>query len=85
MTITIDRAGRIVIPKEICDRLNLVPGTELEVCLLEDGINLKAASGPSTITEKKGMLVFDGKEKSDIDIADFINQQLNRQHHDVVK
>jgi len=79
MTITIDNAGRVVIPKEIRDRLNLFPGTELELALVEDEINLKASSNIPALREKKGMLVFDGNSKSEIDVAEFINQQRNRQ------
>ena len=79
MTITIDNAGRVVIPKEIRDRLNLFPGTELELALVEDEINLKASANIPALREKRGMLVFDGYSKSDIDVAEFINQQRNRQ------
>ena len=79
MTITIDNAGRVVIPKEIRDRLNLFPGTELELALVEDEINLKASSNIPALREKKGMLVFDGNSKSEIDVAEFINQQRDRQ------
>ena len=31
MRITIDRAGRVVVPKQFRDRFNLVAGTELEI------------------------------------------------------
>ncbi|MEN9840296.1 MAG: Antidote-toxin recognition MazE, bacterial antitoxin, partial [Verrucomicrobiota bacterium] len=31
MTITIDRAGRVVLPKSIRDRFHLTPGTEIEL------------------------------------------------------
>jgi AbrB family looped-hinge helix DNA binding protein len=79
MTITIDNAGRVVIPKEIRDRLNLFPGTELELALVEDEINLKASANIPALREKRGMLVFDGYSKSDIDVAEFINQQRDRQ------
>lgn len=79
MTITIDNAGRVVIPKEIRDRLNLFPGTELELVLVEDEINLKASTHVPALREKKGMLVFDGNSQSDIDVAEFINQQRDRQ------
>ena len=34
MLVSIDRAGRIVIPKEVRDRLDLTPDTELELQVL---------------------------------------------------
>lgn len=79
MTITIDNAGRVVIPKEIRDKLNLFPGTELELVLVNDEINLKSSAHLPALREKNGILVFDGNSNADIDVADFINQQRDRQ------
>ncbi len=39
MMVVIDRAGRVVIPKDIRDRLSLVADTELEVDL--DGVTIR--------------------------------------------
>jgi AbrB family looped-hinge helix DNA binding protein len=38
--VTIDRAGRVVIPKELRDRLSLAPDGELEAVLDGDSIRL---------------------------------------------
>jgi AbrB family looped-hinge helix DNA binding protein len=38
--VTIDRAGRVVIPKELRDRLSIEADTELEVTADGDGIRL---------------------------------------------
>ena len=75
MTITIDKAGRVVIPKSIRDRLNLFPGSELEIDVDGNGINLAVCSAETKLIEKKGVLVFDGQSESDVDVAEFINQQ----------
>ncbi len=40
MKATIDKAGRLVIPKPIRDRRHLVPGTEVEIVETDDGIEL---------------------------------------------
>ncbi len=40
MTVTIDRAGRVVIPKDVRDRLSLGPDAELEVAVEGDSIRL---------------------------------------------
>lgn len=43
MRTTIDRVGRVVIPKAIRDRWRLAPGTELEVAETDVGIELVPA------------------------------------------
>jgi AbrB family looped-hinge helix DNA binding protein len=40
MMVAIDRAGRVVIPKELRDRLSIDADTELEVTVDGDGIRL---------------------------------------------
>lgn len=40
MMVTIDRAGRVVIPKEIRDRLAITPEAELELTVDGEGIRL---------------------------------------------
>ncbi len=40
MTVSIDRAGRVVIPKEIRDRLSLAADAELEIDVDGDAIRL---------------------------------------------
>jgi AbrB family looped-hinge helix DNA binding protein len=42
MNITIDRAGRIVVPKALRDRFGLHPGAELEIEAQADGLRLRA-------------------------------------------
>lgn len=41
MMVTIDRAGRVVIPKEIRDRLELGPDSELDIEVEGDSIRLE--------------------------------------------
>ncbi len=78
MTITIDRAGRVLIPKDIRDRLNLFTGAELEIELLGDGVKLCPPSQESKLVGKRGVLVFDGGSDSEVDIVDFINSERVR-------
>jgi AbrB family looped-hinge helix DNA binding protein len=47
MMVTIDRAGRVVIPKDIRDRLSLGPDAELEIDLEGDCIRLIPVRGPA--------------------------------------
>ncbi len=72
MTITIDRAGRMVIPKAIRDRLNLLPGTELEIEARGGEIKLKVSGTEPSLIRKGEVLVHHGTEKVDLDLAEFI-------------
>jgi len=60
MITTIDKAGRIVIPKEIREELHFSPQTELEI--LSDGyeIRIRKLQTPSIQVEKRsGFLILD--------------------------
>ena len=57
MQLTLDRMGRIVVPKAIRDRFNLNPGDELHLTLKPDGLHLRPALPVSTLTEENGTLV----------------------------
>ena len=79
MSVTIDRAGRLVIPKKIRDEMNLVPGSELEIDSEDGEIRLRLAGIAPRLIRKDGVLVFDGGgSESDIDIADFINKERDK-------
>ncbi len=47
MLVSIDRAGRVVIPKELRDRLAIGPDSELEVSVDADGIRLTPQRPPA--------------------------------------
>ncbi len=79
MSITIDRAGRLVIPKTIRDEMNLIPGSELEIETDGNEIRLRVAGTAPRLIRKEGVLVFDGGGSgSNIDIADFINKEREK-------
>ena len=46
MMVTVDKAGRVVIPKEIRDRLDLVADTELEIEVERGMIHLERRHQP---------------------------------------
>lgn len=52
---TIDRAGRLVIPKEIRDEAGIEPGMQLQVTCREGRVELEPRRRPVRI-EKKGRL-----------------------------
>ncbi len=78
MSITIDGAGRLVIPKSIRDELNLVPGSELEIDASGTEIRLRLAGTEPRLIRKNGVLVHHGTGKADLDIAAFIRAERER-------
>ncbi len=75
MQTTIDRAGRVVIPKKLRDALNLVGGAEIDIDPAPGGLLLRVPGGEARLVEKLGFLVHQGAEQAGIDVANFINHQ----------
>ena len=53
MLITIDSAGRVVIPKAVRDRLGLVPGEALELREREGRLELEPAPTPMRLVRRE--------------------------------
>jgi AbrB family looped-hinge helix DNA binding protein len=60
--LNIDRAGRVVLPKPIRDRLQLLPGESLEIESFEDYIVLRPVRERAAMRRELGVLVFDTGE-----------------------
>ena len=54
---TIDRAGRIIIPKAIREHLGLTGGQALEIREREGRIEIEAAPAPMALEERDGVMV----------------------------
>jgi AbrB family looped-hinge helix DNA binding protein len=59
-TLTIDKAGRIVLPKPVRDALQIGPGDSLELESSEDHIILRPAKGRARMYKKQGVWVLHG-------------------------
>jgi AbrB family looped-hinge helix DNA binding protein len=84
MIITIDRLGRVVIPKSVREHFHLAPGTELEIAMDTDGIHLKPALNAPTLIRKEGILIHHGTDSTDIDSAAVLRSDRVRRGEDVV-
>ena len=63
MLVGIDRAGRVVIPKEVRDRLALDPDAQLELDTEGDSIRLTPVRGAGRgVVEVDGLLVIEATE-----------------------
>ena len=69
METTLDKFGRILIPKEIRDDFNLKPGNRFNIEEGEKAIILKPIYGEANLRWKEGVLVFSGEPLVDLDKA----------------
>lgn len=69
METTLDRFGRVVIPKQVRDDLGLKPGTVLQIEETNQKILLKPLHERPQLVVKDGVLVFMGKKNGDIEGA----------------
>jgi AbrB family looped-hinge helix DNA binding protein len=56
-TLTIDKAGRVVLPKPVREELELRAGDSLELESSEEGIVLRPARAPARMRRKRGVWV----------------------------
>lgn len=59
---TIDKAGRIVLPKHLRDELQLQPGDSLEVNTTGEQITLRPLRGNAPLRKKRGVWIFETGE-----------------------
>jgi AbrB family looped-hinge helix DNA binding protein len=69
METTIDRFGRIVIPKDVRDDMGLEAGAVLQIEKEGEKIVLQPVQGEPQVMEKKGILVFTGTAVGDVGAA----------------
>jgi AbrB family looped-hinge helix DNA binding protein len=69
MQTTIDRFGRIVLPKKLRDDFNLEPGSQIQIEESGQKIILKPIHGEPNLRLKDGVLVFTGVPLGDLDKA----------------
>jgi len=74
-TLTIDKAGRIVLPKPVRDELQLSPGDSLEVESSEERVVLRPVHGHGRVYKKQGVWVFDSGEPLESDV---VNKTIRR-------
>ncbi len=77
MKTTIDRAGRLVVPKRLREQFHFSAGTTVELTAEPDGLRLRLPQSTGRLIEKDGVLVQQAEAVSAVDATSFINQQRN--------
>ncbi|WP_300007833.1 AbrB/MazE/SpoVT family DNA-binding domain-containing protein [Pseudonocardia sp.] len=79
MKLTIDAAGRVVIPKQVRDRLGLTAGSELELDELGDHVELRPAGRDVWIDRSDGRPVARAAADAPRLTADDVRTLVDRQ------
>ena len=66
---TLDRFGRVVIPKKVRAELGLSPGDPLKVESRDDGVLISPFRDEPHLVDKDGVLVFSGASLGDLSEA----------------
>jgi AbrB family looped-hinge helix DNA binding protein len=77
--LTIDKTGRIVLPKRVRDRLQLAAGDELELECVGDQITLRPVRGTAQLRQKHGVWVCRGSEPLDATTVEGTIEQVRRE------
>ncbi len=80
--ITIDKAGRVVIPKAMREKLHLEPGDSLEMERDGDQITLRPVRGTGPLTREHGVWVFRSGQTLPVSSTDEM-LQLIREERDL--
>lgn len=74
MTLKIDKAGRIILPKPLRDRLGLRAGRDLEIQETPEGVVLRPADRRPSLIRKGSFWVHTGEIPSGYDILQAIDE-----------
>ncbi len=84
MRTSIDRSGRLVLPKKTRDRLGIKAGDELEIEPVADGVCLKVVPRSAQLVWEGGVLVVAGG-KLDRRITDVVQESRDERLAELVR
>ena len=83
-TLTLDKAGRIVIPKTLRDELQLGTGDSLELESHGDQITLRPIHSSMPIQKEDGIWVYRSGQPCNLSIRDLIEQGREERHQSIL-
>lgn len=78
-TLTLDKAGRVVLPKPVRDEMQLRAGDSLELESSEDRIVLRPRRGGTGLRKKQGIWVFSTEEPISAEATEETLRQIRRE------
>lgn len=84
MRLTLDKSGRVVLPKPLRQRLGLRAGATLEAAEAAGGLLLRPVSQQPSLVEHNGFLVHTGQVTSPVDWQRFFEDLEQERLHDIL-
>jgi len=81
-TLTVDKAGRVVLPKPVRDELQLAAGDSLELESSEDRIVLRPVRGTAGLRKKQGIWVLDVDEPLTVEAVNRTIRDIRREREE---
>ncbi len=82
--LTLDKAGRVVLPKPLRDRLQLAPGDTLDLEAEGERITLRPVRQNVMLKKELGVWVYQG-ESTDVSIADLVDRERENRRRAVTE
>lgn len=79
--LTLDKAGRVVIPKKLRDRLHMAPGDAFELESTDDKIVLKPVREEATMFKKDGMWVIKTGKPLTVEDVNAVIESVREERH----
>jgi AbrB family looped-hinge helix DNA binding protein len=77
MNVTLDRAGRVVLPKRLRQQLRLEPGDTLELETEGERVTLRPVRPQAPLRKEHGVWVYQG-EPADLSIPDLVDRERGK-------
>ena len=82
-TVTLDKAGRVLIPKSLREELRLGPGDTLQLETEGERISLRPVRAKALVKKERGVWVYQG-ESSHASITDVIDREREKRIREIL-
>jgi AbrB family looped-hinge helix DNA binding protein len=84
-TLSIDKAGRLVLPKPLRDRFRLRAGSHLEIEVHEDHLRLVPVEREPALVRRDGWWIHQGRPDGDVDLAEAVVRHRRERLEDLAR
>jgi AbrB family looped-hinge helix DNA binding protein len=81
--LTIDQAGRILLPKKLRQEMQLAPGDTMQLQNAGDEITLRPERRTAILKKEHGLWVYQG-EPTDVSIPDLIDRERAKRTREII-